>query len=79
MKRSYINPISKKRREQIKQEVELCKLLLEKQRGRCTCGALLGWRSSKHEIIYRSQGGSPTDENNCVLLCGVCHDRAHHL
>ena len=33
-----------------------------------------------HERIYRSRGGSDTDPDNCVLLCGGpggCHERVH--
>jgi len=32
-----------------------------------------------HEVIHCSQGGDPTDPANCILLCGVCHMRAHGL
>jgi len=32
-----------------------------------------------HEHLHRSQGGDPTDPDNCILLCGVCHMRAHGL
>jgi len=43
------------------------------------------WAASPHstghvrEVIHRSQGGDPTDPANCILLCGVCHMRAHGL
>lgn len=34
------------------------------------------WRPERahvHETVPRSLGGSPTDPNNCVLLCKNCH------
>ncbi len=33
-----------------------------------------------HEVIPRSRGGSPTDPDNCRLLCArKCHPEAHGL
>ena len=32
-----------------------------------------------HEIVSRSQGGSPFDPTNCILLCNSCHRRVHGL
>ncbi len=32
-----------------------------------------------HEVIARSRGGDATDPANCVLLCPICHQRAHGL
>lgn len=26
-----------------------------------------------HEFVFRSQGGSPTEPTNCVLVCKGCH------
>ncbi len=28
-----------------------------------------------HELKRRSQGGSITDESNCIAVCRPCHDR----
>ena len=65
---------------QLKQEKELTARLLIKQGGLCSeCKCALGWGSAKHEIKHRSQGGSPTDETNCKLLCLKCHGKAHGL
>lgn len=80
MKRTRINPISDKRRQQILQEKALAYQLFGKQHGLCgECGKSLDWRAAKHEIVFRSRGGSPIDEENCVLLCGVCHSKAHGI
>jgi len=75
-----LKQISDKRRKQIKLEKELALLLYEKQDGLCAeCKKPLGWRSAKHEIKFRSQGGSPVDITNCVLLCGKCHSAKHGI
>ena len=80
MKRTRIKPISDKKREQLKAENLLTARLIIKQKGRCAeCDKLLGWGSAKHEIKFRSQGGDPTDETNCKLLCLVCHGKRHGL
>ncbi len=70
--------ISKQRIIQSKAERELTARLVIKQNGKCfDCGRTLGWGSAKHEIIFRSHGGSPTEESNCVLLCLECHGARH--
>lgn len=44
------------------------------------CHKLPDWRGlAKHEIIFRSHGGSAIDENNCILICGKCHSELHGL
>lgn len=80
MKRSGIIKISPKKRAQLRDEKELTALLFEKQSGLCAdCGGQLGWGSAKHEVIFRSRGGSPTDESNCILLCLKCHNLRHGI
>ena len=80
MKRSSIIGVSTKKRMQLREEKELTSLLYEKQSGLCAdCNRKLGWGSAKHEIIFRSQGGSPTEESNCVLLCLKCHNLRHGI
>lgn len=80
MKRSRIKPISDKRKKQILQEKALTYQLFGQQKGLCgECGEPLDWRAAKHEIVFRSQGGSPTDESNTILLCGKCHSKAHGI
>lgn len=80
MRRSRIKPISDKRKEQIILEKELAQRLYKKQKGLCArCDKPLGWRSAKHEQVFRSRGGSAIDEANCELLCGSCHSRFHGI
>ena len=80
MKRSPIRKISEKKKAQLKAEALLSAKLLVKQGGRCDeCGCVLRWGSAKHEIKFRSQGGNPVDENNCVLLCIHCHNARHGI
>ena len=72
--------ISAKKQAQLKAEKELTARLLVKQSGLCAdCKQALRWGSAKHEIKHRSQGGDPTDEENCVLLCLPCHGARHGL
>ena len=80
MRRGRINPISIKKRRQLEEEKALTAKLFTKQKGLCAkCGKPLGWASSKHEVIFRSRGGSPTEEENCELLCVSCHARSHGI
>jgi len=72
--------MSDKKRVELQEERKLIEKLYEKQNGLCgNCGRALGWGSSKHEIIFRSHGGSPTDETNCILLCLICHSARHGI
>lgn len=80
MRRKPLRKISVKKAAQLKAEKLLTGRLIIKQKGRCAdCNKLLGWGSAKHEIKFRSQGGDPTDETNCVLLCLKCHGKAHGI
>ena len=80
MKRTRINPISAKKRQQMLQEKEVKQQLLIRAGNKCEeCGSFGDFRGlSKHEIKPRSRGGDPTDPLNCRILCGDCHDKAHH-
>lgn len=81
--------ISKKHAEEMRKEREIMPLLCERAGGfwngyfcvggRCEkCHNPADWRGlSKHEIKFRSQGGDPTDPDNCLLLCGRCHSVKH--
>lgn len=80
MKKTPIKKVSDKRKAEMQAEKELTALLYIKQRGKCAdCSAKLGWRSAKHELKSRAQGGDPTEEANCVLLCGRCHSARHRI
>ena len=79
MQRKPIRKVSAKKRAQLKEERLLTARLIIKQNGLCPCGRKLGFGSAKHEKIFRSHGGDPTDENNTVLLCLECHGKRHGL
>ena len=80
MKRTPLRKVSDKKRAQLADEKKLTEILYIKQKGLCAdCGDSLGWGAAKHEIIFRSHGGSPTDEDNCVLLCLTCHSARHGI
>ncbi len=75
MRQSYINPISKKKAEQMREERILKQEMLKESGGLCSeCHSLPDFRGlSKHEIISRARGGDPTKKDNCQILCGKCH------
>lgn len=78
---STLRGASDKRRKQLLLENELKEKLYKKQNGRCAkCGGSCDWRGwQKHEVVFRSQGGDPTDENNCELICAKCHAKEHDI
>jgi 5-methylcytosine-specific restriction endonuclease McrA len=82
MKRTPINKISKKRKVEMGIEAELRAKLLEEHGNQCMeCGGQpteVPFRLEKHEIVFRSHGGSPIDPDNCIMLCPKCHRRRHN-
>ena len=80
-RKTPLKPMSKKMRKQKAQETKLTQELLEKSNGVCAlCGRTPDFRGfSKHEIVHRSQGGSATDPNNTILICGRCHSKEHGI
>lgn len=62
---------------QKRQEAKLTQRMLEKCQGPCmNCGNWPDFRGlSKHEKVFRSQGGDLLDPENCELLCGDCHTK----
>jgi len=74
MKRSRINPVSKKRQALMPMRRSLVKRLLEE---RMVCEARISGCTFRptdvHEILTRGRGGSITDEDNCLVLCRNCH------
>lgn len=79
--RKKIKPIGKERYKQNQKEKELKQKLLERCKGLCeNCHQPPDWRGlSKHEKIFRSHGGNPLDELNCILVCARCHSVFHHI
>ena len=73
--------VSLKMAAQKKKEKALTLTLLERCHGLCeSCGRLPDWRGlSKHEKVFRSQGGDPLDPDNVEILCARCHSRKHGL
>jgi len=75
MRRSRVNPISKKRlaelegrkttREIVLTRSELCEAGIEN-----ICSRVA---TDVHEILTRGRGGSITDPDNCLALCRPCH------
>jgi len=78
MKRSRINPISKKKQIEKGIEAELRAKLLEEHGGLCQkCGRAPNYFGlSLHHLKYKSRGGQSTEEN-CQLWCLPCHEGEH--
>lgn len=71
-------PISKKTRARLPERATCRRIVIERDTGRCrSCGAWVGSAGHVHEIKFRSQGGSPYDPTNAVLLCAQCHSQIH--
>ena len=79
MRKKPINPISKKKRQQIEDEKIVRQQLLERCQGRCEiCGKLPDWRGlSPHEVPFKSQGGRISMEQS-KMVCGKCHNIEGH-
>lgn len=77
MKRSRINPISKKKAAEMRAEKPIRKQLFARADGCCeNCGKpedMFGLHP--HEIVFRSAGGKLTMDNS-IILCNCCHDEA---
>jgi len=75
MKRSRINPVSKKR-QSLMADRQLTRMAVFERSA--TCEARLETICSVaatdvHEIKTRARGGSITDADNCLALCRSCH------
>ena len=77
MKRTPLKAMSAKMKRQLVAETRLTKQLLEQCGHKCEYCGVYGGVLKKHEIVLRSQGGDPLDENNCIILCIKDHNRAH--
>ena len=80
-RKTPLRKVSSKMRKQKVQEAKLTQELLENSNGVCAlCGRAPDFRGfSKHEVVHRSQGGSATDPNNTILICGRCHSKEHGI
>lgn len=77
MKRASIKRISKKKQRELYHERLLELELLNNCGFICEYCLRANVMLKKHEIIFRSKGGSPVDKSNCIMLCIVCHQKAH--
>lgn len=86
LKRTPLNKRSKKRQKLYDEERKPLVARLLKERPWCeACQIFAGYdgkavfvkRPSRdiHELVRRSQGGSITDEANCIAVCRPCHRR----
>lgn len=80
MKRSQINPISKKKAAEKRTEAELRAKLLAEHGGLCQeCHQQPDFRGlSLHHRKFKSHGGESV-EANTMLICGKCHSLFHGI
>jgi len=80
VKRSKINPISKKKAAEIREETKIRAQLVDRCNGRCEeCGEPASWPGlSPHEKVFRSHGGHMSLENS-LMLCITCHGKRHGI
>ena len=75
MKRSRINPVSKKRQQVNVLRRAFVKEILD-ERTRCEAqipDVCSHWATDVHEIMTRARGGSILDPDNVLALCRRCH------
>jgi len=75
MKRSKINPVSKKRKSMIQDRAQT-RLDVFERSSRCEANIepLCSYHATDvHEIKTRARGGSIVDVENCLALCRMCH------
>ena len=76
MRRTRINPVSKKRQKQNKERDFIRKVLFRERGAYCEAiiPAVCSYVATDlHEILTRARGGSITDPENILLLCRECH------
>ena len=77
--------VARARREQAAKRRACVLAVWERAKWRCErCQRLLKQSSHwwfevghVHEIVPRSRGGDPTDPEQCLLICPVCHRKEH--
>ena len=79
MKRSYIKKMSKGKAKEMREERKLETKLLSFGGGCEWPYGCTELACDKHQIVERSQGGSPTNPFNCPLLCLYHHNTQHRL
>ena len=70
--------ISDKRRAVIPKENRIKLFIYSMGNGLCELCKVKRIADKGHEIIFRSQGGSPVDSFNIIQLCNHCHDKQHN-
>jgi len=76
MKRTRLNPVSKKRQALMSERSQCRQTVLERAQGRCEArigGMCTKWATDVHEVKTRGRGGSITNPDNCRALCRMCH------
>lgn len=77
-RKTRLKQFSARRRAEIPLRKSTREAVIERDRGRCRCcGEQVGTYGHCHEIVFRSQGGSPLELANVVLLCARCHAKVH--
>jgi len=76
MKKSRINPVSKKQQKEIGRRIYLKQALIDTYGKKCqTCGSKGDWRGiSLSHIVPLSRGGK-TERSNIILECYPDHER----
>jgi 5-methylcytosine-specific restriction endonuclease McrA len=82
MKRTPLNRISKKKRQQIKDEKPIREALYRRANGRCEMCGKPEWQCfgglHPHEPKFRSHGGKLSMES--IICCNTCHgNKGHNL
>jgi len=75
MKRTRINPVSKKRASvNVARRIFVRQILEERMNCEAQIpGTCSNWATDVHEIMTRARGGSILDEDNVLALCRPCH------
>ena len=79
MKKSRLNPISKKKRTELTQEARIKMIIYNLGNGLCELCGRHKISDRGHEIVFRSHGGSSLDPFNVIQLCVRCHKKEHNL
>jgi len=72
-----INKFSRKRKAIMPEEARVKSLIYSLGNGMCELCGKEKISDRGHEIVFRSQGGGPTNPFNIIMLCQRCHDFQH--